>query len=49
MFTQNLTNVYDSLANGEKNSRFSVLFELVDQKRFKVTFRMDFQAMHTDD
>ena len=49
MFTQNLSNVFECLANGEKNSRFSVLFELVEQKRFKVTFRMDLQAMHSDD
>jgi len=48
MFTRNLSNVYEILANEEKNSRFSVLFELVDQKRFKVTFRMDLQAMHDD-
>jgi len=46
MFRRNLSSVFESLNIGEKNERFSVLFQLEEKSRVTIIFRMDQQEMH---
>ena len=46
MFMRNLPNVVELLNLGEKNERFSVLFQPEDESRITIIFRMDQKEMH---